>query len=224
MTVKIIAYTQWEADYDGPIEPKSEDIISYCARVSNPSNQENFETSEKLLKYCMKHKHWSIFEMANVVMEINTTRDIARQILRHRNFNFQEFSQRYAEPGKELGFSKREARFQDSKNRQASIMPDPNKTLDQYIVKKWDSLQDEIIQKTKEVYDWAIEHGIAKEQARAILPEGLTMSRMYLNGTVRQWYHFCEVRRGVETQKEHRKIAEECWNKLIEVYPFLETM
>lgn len=215
MIVKLIAYTQWSDDR----ESGSEDIISYCARVSNPSNQNNFETSEKLLKYCMKHKHWSIFEMANVVMEINTTRDIARQILRHRSFHFQEFSQRYADPNAEgLGFTTREARLQDTKNRQNSIVLDASD--ERHI--EFEQLQRLSKLVAEYCYKQAISLGIAKEQARVFLPEGLTMSRMYMNGTVRDWFHYCHLRMGPETQKEHREVARACWNELVEVYPFLQ--
>ena len=215
MNVKLIAYTQvnipdlWE---DNP-----SDIMAYCARVSNPSNQNNSETAEKLLHYCVRNKHWSVFEMCNVVLEINTTRDIARQILRHRSFHFQEFSQRYADPN-ELGFETREFRLQDTKNRQNSIDVDE----DNEMTRSWKMKQDQLIHETKLAYKWAIENGVAKEQARAVLPEGLTMSRMYMNGTVRDWIHYCQLRRGNGTQKEHREIAKECWVILCDLYPFLK--
>lgn len=222
MNVKLIAYTQWN-EWDEPKESgrfSTEDIISYCARVSNPKNQENFDTSAKLLKYCMDHKHWSIFEMSNVVMEINTTRDIARQILRHRSFHFQEFSQRYADPMKEgLGFTTREARLQDTKNRQNSIEVDDAAIKDEFL-----KLQKLIQFAASMAYKAAIQLGIAKEQARVFLPEGLTMSRMYMNGTVRDWFHYCQLRMGPETQKEHRLIAQACWDELVKVYPFLENV
>ena len=215
MNVKLIAYTQvnipdlWE---DNP-----SDIMAYCARVSNPSNQNNSETAEKLLHYCVRNKHWSVFEMCNVVLEINTTRDIARQILRHRSFHFQEFSQRYADPN-ELGFETREFRLQDTKNRQNSIDVDE----DNEMTRSWKMKQDQLIHETKLAYKWAIENGVAKEQARAVLPEGLTMSRMYMNGTVRDWIHYCQLRMGNGTQKEHREIAKECWVILCDLYPFLK--
>ena len=211
--VKLIAYTQ-SKEIAGIT---SQDIMAYCARVSNPSNQNNSETAEKLLNYCVRNKHWSVFEMCNVVIEINTTRDIARQILRHRSFHFQEFSQRYANPN-ELGFETREFRLQDTKNRQNSIEVDE----DNEMTKSWKIKQDQLIHETKLAYKWAIENGIAKEQARAVLPEGLTMSRMYMNGTVRDWIHYCQLRRGNGTQKEHRIIAEECWVILCDLYPFLK--
>ena len=215
--VKLIAYTQ--VDTPDLRRDNSSDIMAYCARVSNPSNQNNSETAEKLLHYCVRNKHWSVFEMCNVVLEINTTRDIARQILRHRSFHFQEFSQRYADPN-ELGFETREFRLQDTKNRQNSIEVDE----DNETTKSWKMKQDQHIHETKLAYKWAIENGIAKEQARAVLPEGLTMSRMYMNGTVRDWIHYCQLRMGNGTQKEHRIIAADCWTILCNIYPFLETL
>lgn len=192
------------------------EMISYIARVSNPSNQFNVLTASKLLKYLAKHKHWSPFEMANIVMEIDTSRDIARQILRHRSFSFQEFSQRYADPNK-LGYNIREARLQDHKNRQNSI-----ETNDETLKKIWKEKQRQLIHETGLAYQWAIDNGIAKEQARTILPEGLISSRMYMNGTVRSWIHYCHIRMGTETQKEHRIIAEQCWNIVIEQLPDLK--
>ena len=213
--VKLIAYTQ-SKEIAGIT---SQDIMAYCARVSNPSNQDNHQTADKLLGYCAKHKHWSVFEMCNVVIEINTTRDIARQILRHSSLHFQEFSQRYADPN-ELGFEAREFRLQDTKNRQNSIEVDE----DNEMTRSWKIKQDQLIHETKLAYKWAIENGIAKEQARAVLPEGLTMSRMYMNGTVRDWIHYCQLRMGPETQKEHRVVAQQCWDVLVKVYPFLETL
>jgi len=192
-------------------------FIAYAARVSNPSNQMNTGTSEKLLRYCIKNKHFSIFEMVNVVMEIDTTRDIARQILRHRSFSFQEFSQRYADPTKDLGFITREARLQDFKNRQNSIEVEDDLEL----MSEWNKRQLSLIEKTSDVYDWAIRNGIAKEQARAVLPEGLTKSRMYMNGTLRSWIHYCELRMENGTQKEHRLVAESAWNELSVYFKFL---
>ena len=215
--VKLIAYTQ--VDTPDLRRDNSSDIMAYCARVSNPSNQNNSETAGKLLNYCVRNKHWTVVEMCNVVLEINTTRDIARQILRHRSFHFQEFSQRYADPN-ELGFETREFRLQDTKNRQNSIEVDE----DNETTKSWKMKQDQLIHETKLAYKWAIENGIAKEQARAVLPEGLTMSRMYMNGTVRDWIHYCQLRMGNGTQKEHRIIAADCWTILCDLYPFLETL
>ena len=196
-----------------------EAFIAYVARVSNPSNQNNNETSTKLLKYLVKHKHWSPFELVNVVMEINTTRDIARQILRHRSFTFQEFSQRYADPTNDLGFSTRKARLQDMKNRQNSIQFVDGK--DESIKELWEEMQNRITREVKHVYEWAIENGIAKEQARAVLPEGLTNSRMYMSGSLRSWIHYCDLRRANGTQKEHQEIAEEAWYELMSEFPFL---
>ncbi len=194
-----------------------DEFIAYVARVSNPSNQNNTLTATKLLRYLAQHKHWSPFEMANVVMEINTTRDIARQILRHRSFAFQEFSQRYADPTKDLGFVTREARLQDTKNRQNSIETDDRK-----LQEDWERMQLELSFKFTEAYHWAIKNGIAKEQARAVLPEGMTNSRMYMNGTLRSWIHYCQLRMGPETQKEHREIATDCWYEITKLFPSLK--
>jgi thymidylate synthase (FAD) len=212
-TAKIIAVTQPVTEMDMTVD----EFIAYVARVSNPSNQNNTLTAPKLLRYLAKHKHWSPFEMVNVVMEINTTRDIARQVLRHRSFAFQEFSQRYADPTTDLGFSTREARLQDHKNRQNSIETDDEK-LEEW----WKSRQSTIIKFAMEDYKQAIEKGIAKEQARAVLPEGLTNSRMYMNGTLRSWVHYCQLRAGPETQKEHREIALDAWYQIAEVFPSLK--
>jgi thymidylate synthase (FAD) len=196
-----------------------DEFIAYVARVSNPSNQNNHLTSEKLLKYLVKHKHWSPFEMVNVVMEINTTRDIARQILRHRSFSFQEFSQRYADPTSDLGFVERETRLQDEKNRQNSI-----ETNDEELQKCWYAKQKQQIHEAKLAYKWAVENGIAKEQARSVLPEGLTVSRMYMNGTLRSWIHYCEIRMAEGTQKEHREVATSAWNEIIREFPSLSSV
>jgi thymidylate synthase (FAD) len=190
-------------------------LIAYCARVSNPANQENSET-DKLLSYMIRNQHWSPFEMVNVVMEIETTRDIARQILRHRSFSFQEFSQRYAEVTEM--HPPREARLQDTKNRQNSIEVD-----DEELQGLWDDIQLNLLLDAEEAYKWAIENGIAKEQARVVLPEGLTMSRMYMNGTLRSWMHYVELRCGNGTQKEHREIAEACKEILVKEFPVLST-
>jgi thymidylate synthase (FAD) len=193
-----------------------DEFIAYVARVSNPSNQMNTQTAPKLLKYLAKHKHWSPFEMVSICMEIETTRDIARQILRHRSFSFQEFSQRYADPTKDLGFVTREARLQDMKNRQNSIETD-----DEKLARDWNQIQSNMQDMAKGAYKWAIENGVAKEQARAVLPEGLIQSRMYMNGTLRSWIHYCELRMGVETQKEHREIAAMAWQEITKVFPSL---
>ena len=193
-----------------------DEFIAYVARVSNPSNQMNTETAPKLLKYLAKHKHWSPFEMVSICMEIDTTRDIARQILRHRSFSFQEFSQRYADPTTDLGFVTREARLQDTKNRQNSIETDDDK-----LQKTWNEWQDGVMEEAKIAYEWAINNGIAKEQARAVLPEGLIQSRMYMNGTLRSWIHYCELRMENGTQKEHREIATMAWNEITKIFPSL---
>jgi len=209
MNVKLIGITAPFAGHNS-----AEDMIVYMARVSNPSNQSMTRGDEKLIRYLIKNQHWSPFQMVNVVMEITTTRDIARQILRHRSFAFQEFSQRYADPTKELGFELREARLQDIKNRQNSIDID-DKELDA----EWKIKQVNLIAEAKNAYDWAIENGIAKEQARAVLPEGNTQSRMYMQGDLRSWIHYCELRRSNGTQKEHMEIADECWKIIAEKFP-----
>lgn len=194
-----------------------DEFIAYVARVSNPSNQMNTATAPKLLRYLAKHKHWSPFEMVNIVMEIDTPRDIARQILRHRSFSFQEFSQRYADPTSDLGFVTREARLQDMKNRQNSIETD-----DEKLQRDWNQIQSNMHDMARGAYKWAIDNGIAKEQARAVLPEGLTNSRMYMNGTLRSWIHYCQLRMGPETQKEHREVATNCWYQIVEKFPSLK--
>ena len=194
-----------------------EQFIVYCARVSNPANQANHDTAPRLMRYLMKHKHWSPFEMASITMEITTTRDIARQILRHRSFSFQEFSQRYADPTQALGFTNRETRLQDTTNRQNSIATD-----DKYINVEWTMIQAQMASMAQSMYEKAISLGIAKEQARALLPEGLTVSRLYMSGTVRSWLHYCKVRMKSDTQKEHRTIAVAAWQQLITVMPSLQ--
>ena len=215
MNVKLISYSQAYGDNE---ELKTaQDLIAFCARVSNPSNQLNTETSDKLIRYLIKHKHWSPLEMVSACLEIETTRDIARQILRHRSFSFQEFSQRYADPTKDLDFVYREARMQDTKNRQNSIEID-NPTLQAF----WQNYQKDVIEKAKRAYEWAVDNGIAKEQARAVLPEGLTVSRLYMNGTLRSWVHFIELRSEGGTQKEHREIAVECAKVIAKVFPMAE--
>ena len=217
MQVKLISYSQ--TDGNELISSTSPtELIAFCARVSNPDNQNNQETSEKLIKYLMKHKHWSPLEMVSVCLEIETTRDIARQILRHRSFSFQEFSQRYADPTKDLEFVTREARLQDEKNRQNSI--EIGTDIESFqIAKQWDEYQKDIIRYARQAYCWAIENGIAKEQARAVLPEGNTMSRMYVNGTLRSWIHYIELRGANGTQKEHIAIANEVAKVISNVFP-----
>ena len=199
----------------------AQELSAYCARVSNPSNQLNTESSDKLIKYLIKHQHWSPLEMVSACLEIETTRDIARQILRHRSFSFQEFSQRYADPTKDLSFVTREARLQDTKNRQNSIELDKENDGQSILQGQWKNKQQRIIDAAKEAYEWAINNGIAKEQARAVLPEGLTASRMYVNGTLRSWIHFIQVRSDASTQKEHRLIAIECAKIIAEIFPLM---
>jgi thymidylate synthase (FAD) len=197
----------------------AQELIAFCARVSNPSNQFNTETSDKLIRYLIKHKHWSPLEMVSACLEIETTRDIARQILRHRSFSFQEFSQRYADPTKDLDFVLREARYQDTKNRQNSVEMNFSDDRDRQIAYQWEMMQHRVITEAKSAYEWAVSKGIAKEQARAVLPEGLTVSRLYMNGTLRSWVHFIELRSANGTQKEHREVARECAKVIAEVFP-----
>ena len=212
MKVKLVGITKpINQDYG----ETTEDIVSYCARVSNPKNQNNFTTSSKLLSYMIREGHWSPFEMVHLTIEIETTRDIARQILRHRSFAFQEFSQRYADPTKELKFVDREARLQDPKNRQNSIELD----IDSELHHDWKMEQLNVVSSAKDSYNWAIKNGIAKEQARAVLPEGLTESRLYMSGNLRSWIHYCQLRMGHGTQLEHTKIAKKCWDILKEEFP-----
>lgn len=223
-TAKIIAVTQPIVNQTHSFEaPMSVDeFVAYVARVSNPSNQNNRETAPKLLKYLAKHKHWSPFEMVNVVMEIETTRDIARQILRHRSFSFQEFSQRYADPTQDLGFELREARLQDTKNRQNSIeISQAESESAANLINDWEAYQATVLDEARIAYTWAVQNGIAKEQARAVLPEGLTVSRMYMNGTLRSWIHYCQLRMGPETQKEHREVAQSAWEQIVNEFPSL---
>jgi thymidylate synthase (FAD) len=216
MKIKLVSYSQpTEAFAEKGID-NIQELIAYCARVSNPANQLNTETSEKLIKYLIKHAHWSPLEMVSACIEIETTRDIARQILRHRSFSFQEFSQRYADPTAELdeAFTLRQARLQDTKNRQNSIETD-----DTMLAIEWERAQKRVLHSVKQEYKWAIANGIAKEQARAVLPEGLTISRLYMNGTLRSWIHFIELRSANGTQKEHQQIAIECARVIATVFP-----
>jgi len=208
MQIKLISYSQSENG------ASLQDMISYCARVSNPSNQSNTETNERLLKYLMKNQHWSPFEMVSICLEIETTRDIGRQILRHRSFSFQEFSQRYAVAS--LGFETRDARLQDNKNRQNSIEANnPELELE------WEQKQNELAEHSKQAYEWALSNGIAKEQARAVLPEGMTVSRLYMNGTLRSWIHYIQLRSANGTQKEHREVAIECAKVISTIFPMI---
>tara|TARA_Y100001970_G_scaffold3270_1_gene3786 strand:- start:1612 stop:2274 length:663 start_codon:yes stop_codon:yes gene_type:complete len=214
MKVKLVSYSTPTREFLNEGIDNAQELVAFCARVSNPSNQINTETSEKLIKYLIKNAHWSPLEMVSACLEIETTRDIARQILRHRSFSFQEFSQRYANPVKDLEFVTREARLQDLKNRQNSI-----ENKDEEISNMWIEKQEHLINEAKETYNWAIENGIAKEQARAVLPEGNTVSRMYMNGTLRSWIHYIELRSGNGTQKEHMEIAVACAEVIAKIFP-----
>ena len=214
MNVRLLSYSQPTEEFRDLGLSDAQELIAYCARVSNPSNQLNTDTSEKLIRYLVKHQHWSPLEMVSACCEITTTRDIARQILRHRSFSFQEFSQRYADPTKDLSFVLREARLQDTKNRQNSIS-----TNDTELQAWWDAKQKFIIEHSRLIYQEAIEKGIAKEQARAVLPEGLTESRLYMNGTLRSWIHFIELRSANGTQLEHQEVAIACAKVIAEIFP-----
>lgn len=220
MNVKLINYSQGPftnvMGVNVPSRMSLLDQVAYCARVSNPTNQNNTETSEKLVRYLIKHQHWSPLEMVSVCLEIETTRDIARQILRHRSFSFQEFSQRYADAS-QLGFEMREARLQDLKNRQNSI-----ETNNLALKAWWEERQNRVIKECKEAYQWALDSGIAKEQARAVLPEGITMSRMYMNGTLRSWVHYIQLRSANGTQKEHQQVAIACAAAIEPVFPMIK--
>ena len=219
MNVKLISHSQPVKEIEG-LE-NVQDLIAYAARVSNPSNQLNTETSERLLNYLAKHKHWSPFEMVSACLEIETTRDIARQMLRHRSFSFQEFSQRYADPTKELTFITRAARLQDQKNRQNSLLLDMHDEQDARLAMEWEERQLLVIDAAREAYTWAVENGIAKEQARAVLPEGNTLSKIYMNGTIRSWIHFIDLRSGNGTQLEHIEIARACGEAIANIFPLI---
>ena len=219
--IKLVSYSKPSIDFESEGLENVQDLIAFCARVSNPSNQMNTETSEKLIKYLIKHAHWSPLEMVSACLEINTTRDIAHQIVRHRSFAFQEFSQRYADPA-EFGdqFVTREARLQDPKNRQNSVDIDDESDLHY----AWAEKQKEVIEKSKEVYEWAIANGIAKEQARVVLPEGCTKTRLYMNGSLRSWIHYIELRGANGTQKEHMEIARACGDVIAEIFPLAKDL
>ena len=219
MKVKLVSYSTPTEEFLNEGIDNAQELVAFCARVSNPSNQLNTETSEKLIKYLIKNAHWSPLEMVSACLEIETTRDIARQILRHRSFSFQEFSQRYANPVKDLEFVTRETRLQDLKNRQNSIEND-----DEEISNMWIEKQEHLINEARETYNWAIENGIAKEQARAVLPEGNTVSRMYMNGTLRSWIHYIELRSGNGTQKEHMEIAVACAEVITKIFPMSKNL
>jgi thymidylate synthase (FAD) len=219
MDVKLVSYSQPTVEFRDLGIDDAQELIAYCARVSNPSNQFNSETSEKLIRYLVKHAHWSPLEMVSACVEITTTRDIARQILRHRSFSFQEFSQRYADPTRDLKFVTREARLQDPKNRQNSV-----EVEDQLLQNEWFRAQQRVIYAAQREYEWAIANGIAKEQARAVLPEGLIESRLYMNGTLRSWIHFIELRSGNGTQKEHQLVAVACAKAIAAIFPMSESL
>ena len=219
MDVKLVSYSQPTEEFRDLGIDDAQELIAYCARVSNPSNQLNSETSEKLIRYLVRHAHWSPLEMVSACVEITTTRDIARQILRHRSFSFQEFSQRYADPTKDLKFVTREARLQDPKNRQNSV-----EVEDQLLQNEWYRAQQRVIYAAQREYEWAIANGIAKEQARAVLPEGLIESRLYMNGTLRSWIHFIELRSGNGTQKEHQLVALACAKAIAAIFLMSESL
>jgi len=223
MKVELVSYSQPAPEMLELGLSNVQDLIAYCARVSNPSNQLNTETSEKLIRYLINHQHWSPLECVSACLSITTTRDIARQILRHRSFSFQEFSQRYADPTKDLNFVLREARLQDTKNRQNSIEMEP--TIGNAMIQdEWKQRQMDIIRQVKDTYEWAIKQGIAKEQARAVLPEGLTASRLYMNGTLRSWIHFLELRIGNGTQLEHQQVALACAEVIATIFPMASSI
>ena len=225
MNVRLLSFSQPTQEFADLGISDAQELIAYCARVSNPSNQLNTETSDKLIRYLVKHQHWSPLEMVSACIEITTTRDIARQILRHRSFSFQEFSQRYADPTKDLSFVLRDARKQDTKNRQNSIDLDiQNNDADRFLAYQWERMQEKVIEQSRVAYEWAIEKGIAKEQARAVLPEGLIESRIYMNGTLRSWIHFIELRSANGTQKEHQEVAIACAKVIAKIFPLMENL
>jgi thymidylate synthase (FAD) len=219
MHVRLVSYSRPTEEFAEHGIADAQELIAYCARVSNPTNQFNTETSEKLIRYLVRHKHWSPLEMVSACCEITTTRDIARQILRHRSFSFQEFSQRYADPTRDLEFVRRDARLQDPKNRQNSVNLDLADPKQRELADLWREKQDQVIRASKSAYTWAVSNGIAKEQARAVLPEGLIESRLYMNGTLRSWIHFIELRSANGTQKEHQEVARACAQAIAEIFP-----
>jgi len=226
MNVTLVSHSQPTTEFSNMGITDAQELIAYCARVSNPANQFNTETSDKLIQYLVRHQHWSPLEMVSACCEIVTTRDIARQILRHRSFSFQEFSQRYADPTAELdeAFVLREARFQDTKNRQNSVEFDMTDEAQRLLAYEWERAQKRVLYAVKKEYKWAIDNGIAKEQARAVLPEGLTVSRMYMNGTLRSWIHFIELRASNGTQKEHQEVARACAQVISKIFPMALTL
>lgn len=221
MKVKLVGYTQPSEEFKQHFS-NAKELVAFCARVSNPSNQFNNETADKLINYLIKHKHFSPLEMTSATIEVETTRDIARQILRHRSFSFQELSQRYTDPTKDMDFVIREARMQDTKNRQNSLELDLTNEDDRFLASEWVRKQQDVIRLAKETYTWAVNNGIAKEQARAVLPEGNMESRLYVNGTIRSWIHYIEVRTDPSTQKEHRELAFEIAKVISEIFPLVK--
>jgi thymidylate synthase (FAD) len=221
LNVKLISYSQPTEELKSLGIDDAQELIAFCARVSNPSNQLNTETSDKLIRYLINHKHWSPLEMVSACVEVETTRDIARQILRHRSFSFQEFSQRYADPTSDLSFEIREARYQDAKNRQNSLELDMTDEHDVELSKLWVIKQQDVIRLAKETYEWAVNNNIAKEVARAVLPEGNTVSRLYINGTLRSYIHFIDVRSDESTQLEHRIVAMACAKAIADIFPMV---
>ena len=224
MEVRLVSYSTPTVEFADQGIDNVQELIAFCARVSNPSNQLNTETSEKLINYLVKHAHWSPLEMVSACVEITTTRDIARQILRHRSFAFQEFSQRYADPTTDLSFELREARLQDTKNRQNSVELNMENSEHRELVRIWNEKQHAVIRAAKDAYTWAVQNGIAKEQARAVLPEGNTVSRLYMNGTLRSWIHFIELRSANGTQKEHQIVALACAKAIAAIFPMADRL
>ena len=224
MNVRLVSYSRPTEEFAEHGIADAQELIAFCARVSNPSNQFNTETSEKLIRYLIKHAHWSPLEMVSACLEITTTRDIARQILRHRSFSFQEFSQRYANPVEDLNFVIREARLQDAKNRQNSVELDMSDSEQRELSRLWEEKQQAVIRASREAYTWAVNNGIAKEQARCVLPEGNIESRLYMNGTLRSWIHYIELRAANGTQKEHMDIARACAEAITKVFPMAESL
>jgi len=219
LKVTLVSSSQPSKELEAQGIVNAQELVAYCARVSNPANQNNTDTSEKLIRYLIKHHHWSPLEMVSACLEIEVTRDIARQILRHRSFSFQEFSQRYAVA--DLGWELKETRLQDTKNRQNSIVLTGSSLTEQNLMEQWKWKQEEVISAVEHSYNWAITNGIAKEQARAVLPEGLTLSRLYMSGSLRSWLHYVELRSGPETQKEHREVAVACAKALESIFPMV---
>jgi len=224
MNVRLVSYSKPSDEFAVLGIQDAQELIAFCARVSNPANQFNSETSEKLIRYLIKHAHWSPLEMVSACLEITTTRDIARQILRHRSFSFQEFSQRYANPVEDLNFHIREARLQDTRNRQNSVELDMQDPKQRELARLWAEKQQTVIRASREAYTWAVSNGIAKEQARCVLPEGNTESRLYMNGTLRSWIHYIELRAANGTQKEHMDIARACAETIAKVFPMAESL